>query len=381
MSKIQDMIKKYHNSKDKKDYRVIIEELQNTDMLWVSFSPKTKNHYVDYVQGSPAAFLFSEKSFSEDYKNHMKELGITVEIIECTKKDRLVMLADFFRSGIEAIVVDNGKTFLTMSLFDLINKPDYSHLPPEERPLVNGSLVCSANRFLQSLENKTITPDKELNMLVDVFSAKYMVPFVSIDENQNITIPGLSRSDGKNVVPFFTDLTELQKFDPENKLRHAITEFKQIQKFCEDGQTVVINPFSFNLTVTKETCDIILNAVKRLPDTDPTNRAVVFGLEQEPVEITSKFNLILNNTNNINSAYIKGIRKQGKAGYLIVLDCDDKNSEKIIKNFAEMAKTFTKDIPMEYVPLNSDIGKIAVVDTKPFFERVVIDLSDDEENK
>lgn len=378
MSKIQNLIKEFHASNnDKKIYANIIKELQESQTLWIAFSPITKNYYVDYVQGSPSAFIFSEKSYCEKYCSHMKESGFSIQPSESSKKDRLTHLADIFRSGFESVIIDNGKVFLVMDLFDLINKPDYSNLKPEERPLVNTSLVCSANRFFQSAENKTITKDKELNMLVDTFSAKYMIPFINMDEEKNITIPGITRNDGKKLVPFFTDLTELKKFDREDKFQHAITDFKQIQKFCNDGELVVINPFGFNFTLDKNACDAVMNAVNSLPDTDPTNRAVVFNFDKEPVEMTSKLNLILNNTDKINAAYIKGIRKNKQLGYLVVLDCGENDAAQTVKEFAEIAKTVTKEIPMEYVPLNSDVGQIAAADTKPFFEKLILKFSEE----
>ena len=91
MSKMQELIKKYQQSdKDEKVLTEIIREIQTCEMLWVAFSPITKNFFVDLVQGSPTVFLFSEKEYCEAYCKHMKsKSNNTLGIVECPKKARL----------------------------------------------------------------------------------------------------------------------------------------------------------------------------------------------------------------------------------------------------------------------------------------------------
>ena len=59
MSKIKELIVSYYESgEDKKIYEQIVKEIQTCESVWSAYSPITKNHFVDYVQGRPTAFLF-----------------------------------------------------------------------------------------------------------------------------------------------------------------------------------------------------------------------------------------------------------------------------------------------------------------------------------
>ena len=203
MSKLQDLIVSYYDeNEDKAIFEKIVHEIQTCDKVWTAFSPVTKNHFVDYVQGRPTAFLFSEKEYCTMYCEHMKESGFEIGCAECSKENRLGMFADYHRSGFECVIVDNGKRYIFMELTELINIPDFKNEPEENRPMINPALVCSADRFFQCLAANAVSPDKELNMLVDTYYAKYIIPVVPEIKDNSATIPGLETSDGHKVVPF-----------------------------------------------------------------------------------------------------------------------------------------------------------------------------------
>ena len=378
MSKIQDLIKNYSKNKTSENLREIVKEIQMCSVMYSAYSPITRNHYIDYVQGVPCAFLFSEKKYAEGFCRHIKKSGNTVGIAECKKNDRLAMLADYHRSGIEGILVDNGQAHIMIELTELINTPDFSEIPENERPVMNPSLVCSGNRLFQCVENHTITPDKELNLLVDTFKSKYLIPVQGgIDNETNtVTIPALERGDGKKVVPFFSDLSELRKFDETGKYKIATAQFAQIEEFCNNGETVVINPFGFNFTLTKDTCEAIQNAAKTVPH-NTAQRAVIFTPDDVPESLTENFSRLFDDDGRIVRGYIRGLRKGGSANLLVVIDCEDADAEtakQIVDEISEQAKEFTNE-KLEYISTAVNLGKIAAKDAIPFFEKFTVDVS------
>ena len=385
MSKLQDLIIQYFDEgEDKEIYDRIINEIQTCDTLWTTYSPRTRNHYVDYVQGRPVAFLFSEKEYCDAYCEHMKaESNVTVGAAECGKEDRLQLFADYHRSGFEAIIADNGKRYLFIPLEDLINIPDYSSVPLEQRPIINPELVCSADRLFQCIENNTITPDKELNLLVDTYRAKFLIPVQGEIEGKSITLPTLERSDGVKVVQFFTDIGELRKFDKDEKYRTAITEFKQIEEICSHEETVVINPLGFNFTITQDTVEAIKKAVATVPDSDHSDRAVIYALPNPPQEFLDDLSTVLDTTKGVEKAYFKGIRSIEGDGLLIVVDCgenDVKETEAILDSIRAMADESLIDTSVQYIAASTNIGRTASENTEPFFERIIIDATLEPEN-
>ncbi len=381
MSRLQRLIIEYGNNKNKNTYRDILAEIQNGEVLYSAFSPVTRGHFVDYVEGIPSSFLFSEKQYCEDFCRHIKESGYTVGIAECKKDSRLSMLSDYHRSGIESVLIDNGKAHILIPLSDLINVPDFSKIPEEQRPIINPSFVCSANRFFQCIENKTVTPDKEINFLSDAYNARYIIPIEGKPEGNRVNIPSIGRNDGEKVIPFFTDINEYKKIDPEGKFNPVPAGFAHIENLCSAGEIVVINPFGFNFTVTKETCEAVNKAVKLAPQSDG-ERAVIYTLEKIPSEITEKLSELFDNDGRIMRAFLKGLRKSSGSQLLVTLDCGDREEDEVRAILEEMkakSEKFT-DKSIAFVSSMSHMGRLASNETVPFFERFVVDVSIPPEN-
>ena len=384
MSKIQELIVSYYESgEDKKIYEQIVKEIQTCESVWSAYSPITKNHFVDYVQGRPTAFLFSEKEYCQKYCQHMKKEGFTVGSAECTKDNRLSMFADYHRSGFECIIVDNGLKYLIMELTDLINIPDYSDVPEKDRPVINPDLVCSADRLFQCMENKTVTPDKEINLLVETYNARYLIPVQGEVKNGEVTIPGLERNDGLKVVPFFTDIGEFRKFDSKGKFNVGGADYTQIESLCNTGETVVINPLGFNFTLTKQTIDAVHNAINAVPANARAERAVIYTPAKVPKPLIDGLNVIFDGIDGIKAGYIKGLRKQNKDELLVIVDCGEMDADSYnaaLDEVRQKAADIEIKETVEYIPAASDIGRTSINDSQPFFERIIVDVSVPPEN-
>lgn len=381
MNRIQELIKEYGKNKDKGTYRDILAEIQTGEVLYSAFSPVTRGHFVDYVEGIPSAFLFSEKQYCEDFCHHIKENGYTVGIAECKKDSRLSMLSDYHRSGIESVLIDNGKAHILIPLSDLINVPDFSKIPENQRPIINPTFVCSANRFFQCIENKTVTPDKEINFLSDAYNARYIIPVEGKPEGNKVNIPSIGRNDGEKVIPFFTDIDEYRKLDHENKFTPMPATFAHIENLCNENEIVVINPFGFNFTITKETCEAIHKAIKLAPQTEG-ERAVIYTLERVPTDVTDRLSKLCDADGRVVKAFIKGLRKKNGSELLVTLDCGDAEEDEVKAILNEIKTEIEKytDKPISIASVGSYIGKLASSETVPFFEKFTVDVNVPPEN-
>ena len=175
MSKIQQLIKQYPQTKNE-----IIREIQKQDSVWIAYSPATKNFYADFHRGAPTAFLFSEEKFCNAFKRYLETKNVNIETMENLAQNRIPLLSDLIRSGIEQVIVDNGQTFVIFEINDLIKTPDFSSLPKEERPVSNPSLIMHTNMYFQGISTGNTEKNVEYNMMKDIYEATFLMP-ISVD--------------------------------------------------------------------------------------------------------------------------------------------------------------------------------------------------------
>ena len=101
-----------------------------------------------------------------------------IETELCKPDKRLQLFSDLYRCGIENVLLDNGKKFTVMSLFDLIDKPDFSSLPENEQPVVNPNLMVGANIFFQNVGAGSVTKSQQKTLLRGLYTAKYLMPVI-----------------------------------------------------------------------------------------------------------------------------------------------------------------------------------------------------------
>lgn len=382
MSNIQQLIQQYNETKDKKVYSNIIEGIRTQETLWIAYSQATKNYYVDYVDGRPTAFVFSQKEYYDAFQDYLLQKYIKVIGVENSAEMRPALFGDFYRSGFETVIVDNGQTFLIAEISEIAKKPDFSYMPEEKRPLTNPSLVCAADRFFQSYAVKRATSDMEYNMLVEIYNGKYLLPVLVKNENGAIhevgtdgkpiaVIPKIkSTDDGKSIIPVFTDWNELKKFDREDKFRASTIKFADIRKFCNDGNIVVINPFGFNMLIDEKSADIISTTVANSSENRGDN-ITIFNLDIIPGDMAKSLKNYFDKTESIKAAYIKGIRRNGTTGYLIIVDCDNSNYD--FSDIKEEIKPHTESFFADFIIYDTPLGKKAVGKSAPFYQKIRID--------
>ena len=274
MPDIQELITKYAQSKSPVDYGEIVKAVQTSNKLWTAYSPVTKCHYTEYIRGIPTAFVFSEKSFCEDFKQHVSKNRVQIETELCKPDKRLQLFSDLYRCGIENVLLDNGKKFTVMSLFDLIDKPDFSSLPENEQPVVNPNLMVGANIFFQNVGAGSVTKSQQKTLLRGLYTAKYLMPVIvdrdtKLDGMEESTLKAVYsqsgtaitivaiKTDEKVIIPLFTDWTEFSRFDKDKQCTGNIVTFRDIEYLCGQGETVTVNPFGFNMVIDQNAVSII----------------------------------------------------------------------------------------------------------------------------
>ena len=276
MSNIQALIKQYARSKTSETMDLLIKELHSQELMWVAFSPITNNHYTEYLKNIPTAFLFSEKRFCEAFQKHLAGKGITIESLESKAMGRVTLFSDFFRSGIEQVIIDNGQTFVVIELSKVVKQPDFSTLPEDERPILNRSLMLIADRCLQSIPFDSTDAVLSDELKKELTDGKYLLPITlngkvpkgSILKKLNtgtavIDIPSVRLGVNYSCIPVFTDWAELSKLDKERMCTGNVLTFDDIDAICALGETVILNPFGFAFFLNKETIATIKDSIEK----------------------------------------------------------------------------------------------------------------------
>ena len=426
MPTVQELIDEYARSKNSDIYKKIIKAVQTENKLWVAYSPVTKNNYIEYFSGKPSAFIFSEKAFCEDFKEHLAVHKVEIETELCKSETRIQFFSDLFRCGIENIILDNGKQFIQINIFDIIEKPDFSSLPKSEQPVFNQSLMVIANLFFQTFKAGTSTQNTRTKLLRSLYQAKYLMPVI-IDRNtpldglENsflkaiysadgiaVTVPALKLENDDTLIPFFTDWTEFSRFDRDRQCAGNIVSFKDIEYLCSQGEKIAVNPFGFNMVIDnnalnlikKVSSDIIIDEeyFEEIPEENSENDSeeyqeyipqddseeysddyseddfqedeepiTLFELRSVPNQMIQALMYFMQNTKGVHSAYLKGIKQGDSTGYLVIVDFEGDTS--VLNDIAEQVCPYTQGASIDIILLDSDLGQQAAQSTYPFYQK------------
>lgn len=392
MDTIQQIIKKFDETKDKQIYHEILERLKAEESLWASYMPSTNNFYLEFENGKPTAYLFTEKQFYDVYQDYMLQRKIVVKPVEIKKEQRMIMFGEMYRSGFEMLVIDNGQTHLVMSLFDVIEKPDFSNIPEINRPIMNPTLVCAANNFFQGLNTNRVNRDMEATMFKELYHGKYLMPLDTskmnlektnesngesiIKEKSIMQFPCIRNTENKNFYPLFTDWNEFRRFDREQKFSGNIVTFNDIKFFIDQADGIVINPYGANIILKKEMIPTIESIGKGLPQ-DKVMREqvaekdtkVMLGEPAEyPKEMIDAICNYLKTNKKVTAAYLRLMVKDNVQSYLIVVDfTGDKNE--VFSGIADAGSPYSNGKYLDFVALSSDFGKNAVKNLDPFYQK------------
>ena len=133
--------------------------------------------------------IFPEQADLDRYALQKKEEGIRVDAIENPIENREILLTDFWRCGITKIRIERSRPEI-LPLTAFITPPDYSQVPPEQRPIPDPSLTGAINLLLQRSALKNAEPQMVFDVLHRLQKAKLFGPMVI-------------QSDGTEGVPVF----------------------------------------------------------------------------------------------------------------------------------------------------------------------------------
>lgn len=243
MKKVQELIKAYLENEDKDAFAAILELLKTEEEMFVISVRVTNNFYLAAENGKPATFIFTSKQLADNYVRELKQEGLETKSMQIPPEKRIAFFSDLYRSGFEAVVIDQGETSLSMSLFSIIEKPE------NEEQFGNPSLMRAANQFYQALAVKQVVKPMQDWVSSELYKAKFLIPSESGKES---SFPVISDNRNSKFYPIFTDLVEFGKFDKKQRFQATMVKFRDLKKLIRKVDGIVLNPLGFGLRLDME---------------------------------------------------------------------------------------------------------------------------------
>lgn len=252
------------------DKKFLVRSIQKKKELIVAFCAYTNMPFVvcDPESYNDQIWLFDTEAQLQAFAKPYTEKKILLRGIKYPNKAFLSFFASLFTMGVnELVFVSEGGTE-TIELTQLVQKPDFSKLPPEKRPLLNPELQLTGMYFMQEAsrpipnEEKEQLPDLEEELAANLYKAKYLVPIEFLEgpesdleklKNKKYRLPILKNKNGDVMQPLFTDPTELGKFNKENKFKALTLPFNNLSKMVvSESKGFLLNPLGFHIAMPKE---------------------------------------------------------------------------------------------------------------------------------
>ena len=380
MSVLQKLIVKFNEKKNQELYVRIIKEIQQAEMLWIAFSENSNNYFLGNEGGRAAAYIFSDREYYQKYYVHISNKGKKIDVAENPVKYRMALFGDLYRSGFDCIVIDNGQTYLKIDLFDIIKKPVIKDKNKETSSIVNPDLIRAANFIFQEQERDNIDPKLWQILFDEIFKGEYIIPVdssklvvdkksgkeLNISNDSRIGFPLLENKDGKKFYPFFTDWNEYRKFDMNTQYTIMAAGFKDMEKFVDKADGIVINPFGSNIILNYDMLSTITEASKELKK--ETSRISVGDPKNYPLQMVRKISESLWDKEYIKAAYLKLMLKGRDESYLVALEGKlPERPEHLYDEISENALPDANNIPIDFIDYSSDFAKKVFKDAEPFY--------------
>lgn len=193
----------------------------------------------------------------------------------------------------------------------------------------------------------------------------------------------VTNSKGEQFFPVFTDITEFQKWNKNEKINTIVVVFPQMADLVSkkpETQGIVINPMSQNLIFTREILDAMLNNIKENMQKAQAAQAVEKGEEKKitlyfgkpsniPDSVIAALTKNLAKSPEVNKAYFVMMKQGEQEHYLFALDieAEPEKCKKIADSLCATARLFLTKFPVIAVPVNSPYGQNVDKVTEPFY--------------
>ena len=258
------------------DNRFMIKKIQSKTHLYAAYCAVTNMPLVicDEETFDDQVWLFETQELLQEFAKPHLEKKLLLRGVEYKNRDFLKFFSSLYLMGINALVYVGSAGEVRMQLEDLVRKPDYSKLAPQQRPVTNPNLVLTGLYFMQEAgravpqDEKENLQDLEEEFASNLVKSRYILAVEFLDgpgsmteklKNQQYRLPILKDKNGKVLQPAFTDPMEFEKFSKGKKLGAIAAPFAQLSRLLvKDAEGFILNPAGFHIIMPRQ----LLEALK-----------------------------------------------------------------------------------------------------------------------
>lgn len=205
--------------------------------------------------------------------------------------------------------------------------------------------------------------ESEDNFIEKLKSAYFLIPAVNDDKNDEFTFMLLSDQNNNNYFQGYTDLDEYNKWPGNEESKHFVLTFDELANIVissdEEIKGLAINPFSENIILNKE----YLNKVFTM------GKIFISDKNTCPQKTKTSIKKILKDNDKINKAYLFDIKKNNIPGYLLIIDSNSKNKDKLHEEIGKKIVDNIKEINIDIISSTDKIAKDVIKDKKEFYKK------------
>jgi len=191
----------------------------------------------------------------------------------------------------------------------------------------------------------------------------FLIPAVDDDNQIELNCMLLCDQNNNEYFQAYTDKEEYNKWDSVNESKYFILIFDELANIVissdEEVKGLVINPFSDNITLDK----------KILKEIFAMDKVLISEEECFPKIIQNKIKKILKKYEKIKKAYLFNIKKNESFGYLLVIDSNSKDKNKLHDQVGKEIIDNIDNINIDIISYNEDLAREITKYKKAFFEK------------
>ncbi|MDO5345697.1 MAG: SseB family protein [Lachnospiraceae bacterium] len=253
------------------DKSFLIKKIQKRETMLVAYCGFTGMPLVvcDPETFNDQVWIFETEALLQEFAKKYTEKKILLRGIQYKNDQFLRFFSSLFTMGInELVFVDEGAT-TTIELEELVKRPDYSKMKPQERPITNPELQLTGMYFMQEAsrpvpnEEKENLKDLEEELAANMVKSRYIIGIElnegpeSDDEklkSRKYKLPILKNKEGEILQPIFTDPLEFQKFAKGKAALKAIAvPYSELAKLLvKDAKGYMLNPGGYHILMPRE---------------------------------------------------------------------------------------------------------------------------------
>ncbi|MGL5648258.1 MAG: enhanced serine sensitivity protein SseB C-terminal domain-containing protein [Clostridium sp.] len=363
---------------------IITEKIIESNELYIAYNKVTGYPHTDYEK---RAWIFSEKEYGVFAKKHFEETGLILDIKLLNNDEVIKSFSEFYRLGIEGVVIDNGQYTINLEREKVIPPMDYTGFSEKDIPTTNPKLFYSMMRFKQEIDNKKnnyegknkVVSYLEREMIKEILRGKYLIPVIKKEElkvegrvfvkkNNDIHYGILTDNKGKEFQPLFTDWIEFKKNYDTSVWEGKKCSYREVISFMSTKKNIVINPFGLKIQIDSENKKKIESFERSLVKKDKEkNISMKIGEPLEsPIEMIDELVGYMKTVKGIKRAYLRYVTMGREENYLIIVDIE-KNKDNVFREIEDIYKKYIKDISLEItekISFRESLDKIT-----PFYKK------------